>query len=116
MGFLVEKMDGANRSKIKWRGSLQLKLKTLSKKWDKKHKVLVLLVGIGSIIIFQIVYMELRTPPAFKKASEGKRLMEESFKKSGLVDYGNGTWGPPITERNATNFGNTNMVNKSTNQ
>ena len=87
-----------------------------TKKRSRKHKVLVLLVGIGALITFRIVYLKLSTPLAFRNALEGRRVWEESNRKHGLVDYGNGTWGPPIIDRSETNADNTNMVNKSTNQ
>ena len=74
------------------------------------------MVGIAALIAFRIVYINVSTPLAFRNALDGRRIFEESNKKQGLVDYGNGTWGPPIVDRNATNADNTNMFNKTTDQ
>ena len=80
--------------------------------WIRKHKVLVLLLGISTLIALRALYLSLSPPPVLKNVSEGIRMMRERNKNLGLVDYGNDTWGPPVVPRNATNDSKTSTADK----
>jgi hypothetical protein len=87
----------------------------IAKIWQRKYSALILLAVISVLIAFRIIYVNQSRSVTIKNVQEGKHEWEESNKERGLVDYGNGTWGPPIIKGGATNGANTNVV-KTTNQ